>query len=108
MRGKAARQATMLTAVTPDVLAPQHHPIRRIKPMVDQALAKLSPTLDRMYARPDVRGPWPGVDTAGASAESLSFDGAMLGAQRAAVLRTVGVGPAVQVVSGPERHGPQF
>ena len=34
MRGKAARQATMLTAVTPDALVPQHHPIRRIKPMV--------------------------------------------------------------------------
>lgn len=50
MRGKAARQATMLTAVTPDVLVPQGHPIRRIKPMVDQALTKLSPTFDRMYA----------------------------------------------------------
>lgn len=50
MRGKAARQATMLTAVTPDALVPQHHPIRRIKPLVDQALVKLSPTFDRMYA----------------------------------------------------------
>ena len=50
MRGKAARQATMLTAVTPDALVPQHHPIRRIKPMVDQALAQLSPAFDRMYA----------------------------------------------------------
>ena len=34
MRGKAARQATMLTAITPGALVPQHHPIRRIKPMV--------------------------------------------------------------------------
>ena len=50
MRCNAARQATMLTAVTPDVLVPQHHPIRRIKPMVDQALTELSPTFDRMYA----------------------------------------------------------
>ena len=32
MRGKAARQAAMLTAVTPDALVPQRHPIRRIKP----------------------------------------------------------------------------
>ncbi len=40
----------MLTAVTPDDLAPQCHPIRRIKPMVDQAPAQLSPTFDRMYA----------------------------------------------------------
>ena len=39
MRGKAARQAMMLTAATPDALVPQDHPIRRIKPMVDRALA---------------------------------------------------------------------
>ena len=50
MRGKAGRQAIMLTAVTPDALVPQSHPIRRIKPMVDQALTQLSPTFDRMYA----------------------------------------------------------
>ena len=50
MRGKAARQATMLTAVTADALVPQGHPIRKIKPMVDRALAQLSPTFDRMYA----------------------------------------------------------
>ena len=50
MRGKASQQATMLTAVTPDALVPQHHPIRRIKPLVDLALLKLSPTFDRMYA----------------------------------------------------------
>ena len=31
----------MLTAVTPDALVPQRHPIRRIKPMVDRALAQL-------------------------------------------------------------------
>ena len=51
MRGNAARQATMLTAVTPDDLVPQGHPIRHIKPMVDRALAQLSPTFARMYAQ---------------------------------------------------------
>ena len=50
MRGVAIRQATMLTAVTPDALVPQGHPILQIKPMVEAALAKLSPTFDRMYA----------------------------------------------------------
>ena len=50
MRGNAARQVEMLTAVTPDALVPKGHPIRRIKPMVDKALAQLSPTFDRMYA----------------------------------------------------------
>ena len=51
MRGNAARQVEMLTAVTPDALIPQGHPIRRIKPMVDRALAQLSPTFVRMYAQ---------------------------------------------------------
>lgn len=50
MRGTAARQATMLTAVTPDALVPEGHPIRRIKPLVEAALTKLSPTFDAMYA----------------------------------------------------------
>ena len=50
MRGARARQATMLTAVTPDALVPPRHPIRQIKPMVEAALAKLSPTFNRMYA----------------------------------------------------------
>ena len=50
MRGEAATQATMLTAVTPDALVPQSHPVRRIKPMVDSVLAALSPTFSRMYA----------------------------------------------------------
>ena len=45
MRGTAARQATMLTAVTPDALVPQDHPIRKIKPLVDGALTKLFPGL---------------------------------------------------------------
>ena len=51
MRGNAARQVEMLTAVTPDALIPQGHPIRRIKPMVARALAQLSPTFARRYAQ---------------------------------------------------------
>ena len=50
MGGNVSGQAMMPTAVTPDALVPQGHPIRRIKPMVDKALAQLSPTFDRMYA----------------------------------------------------------
>ncbi len=37
----------MLTAVTPDALVPQSHPIRRIKPTVDRVLAQMSSTFDR-------------------------------------------------------------
>ena len=51
MRGNAARQVEMLTAITPDALIPQGHPIGRIKPMVDKALAQLSPTFARRYAQ---------------------------------------------------------
>ena len=76
MRGKAARQVEMLTAVAPDALIPQGHPIRRIKPMVDRALAQLSPTFARMHAPKRSR-----LDTTGAPVESLPADGALLGAQ---------------------------
>jgi transposase/IS5 family transposase len=40
----------MLVSLTPDQLVPQDHPIRRIKPIVDQALKDMSPTFNRMYA----------------------------------------------------------
>ncbi len=50
MRGKQEQQITMLSALTPEQLVPQDHPIRRIKPIVDQALKELSLTFNRMYA----------------------------------------------------------
>jgi transposase len=50
MRGKAEKQISMLSALTPEQLVPQDHPIRRIKPIVDRALSELSPTFNRMYA----------------------------------------------------------
>jgi transposase len=40
----------MLLAVTPDCFIPDDHPIRRIKPIVESALARLSPVFDAMYA----------------------------------------------------------
>jgi transposase len=51
MRGKAEQQAMILSAVTPDQLVSQDHPIREIKPIVDRALAELSPTFNQMYAQ---------------------------------------------------------
>lgn len=50
MRGKTDGQITMLSLVTANDLVPEDHPIREIKPMVDKALAELSPTFTRMYA----------------------------------------------------------
>ena len=49
MRGTIMRQVTFLT-ITPDQLIPQDHPIRRVKPLVDTALAELGPVFDGMYA----------------------------------------------------------
>jgi len=50
MRGKAETQVEMLSLVTADQLVPEDHPIRQIKPIVDNALHELSPTFTRMYA----------------------------------------------------------
>lgn len=57
MRGNTNNQVTMLSLVTADQLVPEDHPIREIKPMVDNALRELSPIFARMYAetgRPSV------------------------------------------------------
>ncbi len=50
MRGPVERQTAMLLGMTPDQLVPLGHPIRRIKPVVEQTLAHLSTTFARMYA----------------------------------------------------------
>ena len=50
MRGKTDTQVTMLSLVTAEQLIPEDHPIRRIRPIVDNALRELSPTFNRMYA----------------------------------------------------------
>ena len=51
MRGNTSIQVEILSALTPDQLVPQDHPIRQIKPIVDRALAELSPTFNTMYAK---------------------------------------------------------
>jgi len=40
----------MLSLINADQLVPEDHPIRQIKPIVDNALRELSPTFTRMYA----------------------------------------------------------
>ena len=51
MRGETTRQAQIMLAVTPEAFVPADHPLRRIKPLVDDCLARLSPRFDAMYAR---------------------------------------------------------
>jgi len=50
MRGKSDTQTLMLCSLTPDQLVPQNHPIRHIRPIVDQALKEMSPIFSKMYA----------------------------------------------------------
>jgi hypothetical protein len=47
MRGSATRQIPMLSTLTPEQLVPPDHPMRRIKVIVDQALAELVAGLRR-------------------------------------------------------------
>lgn len=51
MRGDPTRQAELILGVTADSFVPRQHPIRQIKPLVDAALAELSPVFTAIYAR---------------------------------------------------------
>ena len=67
----------MLSLVTANDLVPEDHPLGEIKPMVDKALAKLSPTFNLMYAetgRPSIPPKHP--------LKGMSFDYPLLGAQQ--------------------------
>ena len=48
MRGKTDQQTSLLV-LHPQDMIPTHHPIRRIKPIVDAVLRELSPLFDEMY-----------------------------------------------------------
>lgn len=57
MRGRRRDQASALCLISVDACIPERHPIRRIKPLADEALRALSPLFDKMYAevgRPSV------------------------------------------------------
>ena len=47
MRGKTDQQTSLLV-LHPQDMIPTHHPIRRIKPIVDAVLRELSPLFDEM------------------------------------------------------------
>ena len=86
MRGRLENQVTMLISLTPDELVPQDHPIRRIKPIVDQALKEHVPDI-----QPDVRRGGSAVHSSRAPAQGLSPHRPLLHPQRAPVLRATAV-----------------
>lgn len=51
MRGNNFEQVPMLSTLTPDQLVPKDHPIRRVKVIVEEALAELSPQFSSMYSK---------------------------------------------------------
>ena len=50
MRGESERQGTMMLGLTPEGFVPKSHPLRRIKPLADSALRRMSPLFDEIYA----------------------------------------------------------
>ena len=49
MRGQSEDQGRA-TLTYPEMFVPSDHPLRRIKPIVDRALARLSPRFDELYS----------------------------------------------------------
>ena len=50
MRGETERQSTLTLGLTPEGFVSRDHPLRRIKPLVDSALGRMSPLFDEVYA----------------------------------------------------------
>lgn len=51
MRGQEQKQAAMYSYVTMEQRIPANHPARRIREMVDRALARMDADLERLYSR---------------------------------------------------------
>jgi transposase len=50
MRGADEQTGALFSYLSPDALVPRDHPLRSIRPLVNAALAKLSPKFDTLYA----------------------------------------------------------
>lgn len=50
MRGDVSHQEALFSYVAPEARVPATHPLRPIKAMADQVLARLSPVFDRLYS----------------------------------------------------------
>src|ERR671914_1093270 len=50
MRGADEQTGALFSYLSPDAMVPQDHPLRVIRPLVNAALARLSPDFERLYA----------------------------------------------------------
>ena len=50
MRGKPNDQTSLLALVSMESLIPSDHPLRRVKPLADEALRELGPIFDELYS----------------------------------------------------------
>ena len=86
MRGRHEEQEVMLAFVDIEGRVPKDHPLRTIKTVADEALARLSPEFDRMYSKVGA-----GLGATGATVEGVPAHLPLLGAQRAGLLRGAGI-----------------
>ena len=100
MRGETERQSTLMLGLTPEGFVPRDHPLRRIKPLVDSALRRMSLVFDEVYATRRTA-----LDPARASAQSESVDGLLHDPLGAPVLRATALQHPLQVVPRPQRRG---
>src|SRR5215213_8294352 len=50
MRGADEQTGALFSYLSPDAMVPKDHPLRAIRPLVNAALARLSPAFERLYA----------------------------------------------------------
>src|SRR3954464_14571985 len=79
MRGADEQTGTLFSYLSPEAMVPKDHPLRAIRPLVNAALARLSPDFARLYAPTG-----PGLDRTGEVAAGVAPAGLLLGALGAA------------------------
>ena len=53
MRGDDQQQDGLFSYLSPEQRVPRNHPLRRLRPLVDEVLGALSSRFNKMYARVD-------------------------------------------------------
>src|SRR5882672_3318172 len=109
MRGDDRQQSSMFSYVAPEARVPKDHPLRAIRSMTDQGLARVVTAV-----REDLLRGRPSLDPARTAAACAFVAGSVHGAERASSDGGAELQPAVPVVRGLEhgraglgRHGVQ-